>query len=55
MQEPADLGMNLLAYREGLDRLFDSLNRLPEQYREVIFLAKVEGLSTVEMAERLSK
>jgi RNA polymerase sigma-70 factor, ECF subfamily len=45
----------LLAHREGLDRLFDSLNRLPEQYREILLFAKVEGLSTGEMAERLGK
>jgi RNA polymerase sigma-70 factor (ECF subfamily) len=45
----------LLSRREGLERLFDDLNRLPEQYREIIILAKVEGLSTAEMAERLGK
>jgi len=45
----------LLAQREGLDLLFDSLDRLPEQYREIILLAKVEGLSTAEMADRLGK
>jgi RNA polymerase sigma-70 factor (ECF subfamily) len=45
----------LLLQREGLERLFDTLNRLPEQYREIILLAKVEGLSTAEMAERLGK
>jgi RNA polymerase sigma-70 factor (ECF subfamily) len=45
----------LLAQREGLDLLFDGLDRLPEQYREIILLAKVEGLSSAEMAERLGK
>jgi RNA polymerase sigma-70 factor (ECF subfamily) len=45
----------LLAQREGLDLLFESLDRLPEQYREIILLAKVEGLSTAEMADRLGK
>jgi RNA polymerase sigma factor (sigma-70 family) len=33
----------------------ETLNMLPEDYRRVILLAKVEGLSTSEVAERLEK
>ena len=55
--EPADSlsPSRLLAQREALDVLLEKLNALPEQYREVILLAKIEGLSTQEMAERLGK
>jgi len=55
--EPADSlsPSRLLAEREDLEALLDKLNALPEQYRQVILLAKIEGLSTQEMAERLVK
>jgi RNA polymerase sigma-70 factor (ECF subfamily) len=55
--EPADTTTpsRLFAQQEGLGRLLARLEELPEQYREAILLAKVEGLSTAEMAERLGK
>jgi DNA-directed RNA polymerase specialized sigma24 family protein len=31
------------------------LSALPEDYRQAILMAKIEGLSTAEMAERLGK
>jgi RNA polymerase sigma factor (sigma-70 family) len=45
----------LLAHREGLERLLKRLNALPEDYRQAILMAKIEGLSTAEMSERLGK
>lgn len=40
---------------ESLGRFVETLSLLPEDYRQVILLAKVEGLSTPEVAERLEK
>ncbi len=45
----------LLAQSESLRRLLKKLDDLPEQYREAILLAKIEGLTTQEIAERLGK
>ncbi len=45
----------LLAQKEGAAALLDRLNALPEDYRQAILLAKIEGLSTAELAERLGK
>ncbi len=45
----------LLAQKEGAAALLDRLNALPEGYRQAILLAKIEGLSTAELAERLGK
>jgi RNA polymerase sigma-70 factor (ECF subfamily) len=55
--EPADTKTpsRLLAHREGLERLLKRLNALPEDYRQAILMAKIEGLSTAEMSERLGK
>jgi len=55
--EPADTKTpsRLLAQQEALERLLDRLNALPEEYREVILLAKIERLPTREIAERLGK
>ena len=55
--EPADTKTpsRLLAQQEALERLLDRLNALPEEYRQAIVLAKIERLSTAEMAERLGK
>jgi RNA polymerase sigma-70 factor (ECF subfamily) len=55
--EPVDsrTPSRLLREREGYDSLLGRLNQLPEDYRQVILLAKVEGLSTKEMAERLGR
>src|SRR5262249_600849 len=41
--------------RKELETLVRKFNAVPEQYREIILLAKIEGLSTQEMAERLEK
>lgn len=55
--EPADTNTpsRLFAQKESVRKLLERLNALPEDYRQVILLAKVEGLSTQEMAERLGK
>ncbi len=55
--EPADTNTpsRLFAQKESVRKLLERLNALPEDYRQVILLAKVEGLSTGEMAERLGK
>ena len=38
-----------------MERLIGRLDALPEDYRQVLILAKIEGLSTAAMAERLGK
>ena len=38
-----------------MERLLARLDALPEDYRRVLVLAKIEGLTTAEMAERLGK
>ncbi len=55
--EPVDTNTpsRLFAAKETVRKLLERLNALPEDYRQVILLAKVEGLSTKEMAERLGK
>jgi len=55
--EPADTGTpsRLFAQQEAVERLLGQLEALPEQYRDAILMAKIEGLSTEEMAERLGK
>jgi len=55
--EPADTKTpsRLFAQQEALERLLSRLNELPEEYRQAILMAKIEGLSTAEMAERLGK
>ena len=45
----------VLLLREELDRLERAMDRLKPQYREVIMLAKIEGLSCKEIAGRLNK
>jgi RNA polymerase sigma-70 factor (ECF subfamily) len=45
----------VLSLREELDRLEQAMDRLKPQYREVIMLAKIEGLSCKEIAGRLNK
>ena len=45
----------IVAEQEGIAALLARLDGLPEQYREVILLAKIEGLSTAEVAERMGK
>jgi RNA polymerase sigma-70 factor (ECF subfamily) len=43
------------ARREQAVLLADALDRLPEQYREVLILHHLEGLSLVEAAGRLGR
>ena len=45
----------ILSKREELDRLENAIDRLRPEYREIILLAKIEGLSYKEIADRLSK
>ena len=45
----------LLREKEAITTLFERLDALPEDYRQVILLAKVEGLSTSQIAARLGK
>jgi len=45
----------LLAQQEAVERLLGRLAALPEDYRNAILMAKIEGLSTAEMAEKLGK
>ncbi len=55
--EPVDSGTpsRLLAESEKLLALIQKLDQLPEDYRRVILLAKVEGLSNAELAEHLGR
>jgi RNA polymerase sigma-70 factor, ECF subfamily len=55
--DPADCATpsRLLAEKEGLQALIQTLDGLPEDYRRAILLAKVEGLSNAEMAEQLGR
>jgi RNA polymerase sigma-70 factor (ECF subfamily) len=45
----------VFAQAERLQALLQKMDELPEQYREVLLLSKIEGLTTKEMAERLKK
>ncbi len=45
----------VLSLREELDRLEEAMDRLKPQYREVIVMAKIEGLSCKEIAARQNK
>ncbi|MGC9971245.1 MAG: RNA polymerase sigma factor [Bryobacteraceae bacterium] len=55
--EPADTKTpsRLLAQKENVARLLERLDALPEDYRRAILLAKIEGLSTAELAERMGR
>ena len=55
--EPVDSATpsRLLAEKEKLIALIQKLDQLPEDYRRVILLAKVEGLSNAELAEQLGR
>ena len=55
--EPADsrTPSRILMQKEVTDRLLARLDALPPDYRSVILMAKVEGLSSAEMAERLGR
>lgn len=45
----------VVSLREDLDRLEKAMDQLKPEYREVIVLAKIEGLPCQEIAERLGK
>ncbi len=45
----------IMSLREELDRLERAMDRLKPEYREVIVLAKIEGLPCKEVAGRLNK
>jgi RNA polymerase sigma-70 factor (ECF subfamily) len=45
----------VLSLREDLDKLEQAMDRLKPQYREVLVLAKIEGLSCKEIAARQNK
>jgi RNA polymerase sigma-70 factor (ECF subfamily) len=45
----------ILFQSERVRALMDRLDALPERYREVIVLAKLEGLAPSEIAERMGK
>lgn len=55
--EPVDprTPSQVFAQRESVEMLLGKLDTLPAEYREVILLAKFQGLSTGEIAERLGK
>lgn len=55
--EPTDTRTpsRVLGEKQAVETLLAKLSSLPEDYRQVILLAKVEGLSTQEMAERLGR
>jgi len=45
----------VFSLREELDRLEQAMDRLKPEYREVIMLAKIDGLTCKEIAGRLNK
>jgi len=45
----------ILSKKEDLDKLEKALDKLKPEYREVIVLAKIEGLSYSEIADKLDK
>jgi RNA polymerase sigma-70 factor (ECF subfamily) len=45
----------VLSLREDLDKLEQAMDRLKPQYREVLVLAKIEGLSCKEIAAKQNK
>ena len=55
--EPVDFNTpsRLFAQEECARLLLKKMDELPEEHREVILLAKFEGLSTQEISERLGK
>lgn len=55
--EPADFNTpsRVFAQEERVRTLLKKMDQLPEEHREVILLAKFEGLSTNEISERLGK
>jgi len=50
-----DTPSQLFARAEGMQILLERLDALPPDYREMILLAKFEGLTTKEISERVKK
>jgi RNA polymerase sigma factor (sigma-70 family) len=44
-----------LAHKEAVERLLGRLDQLPEDYRHALVLAKIEGCTTLEIADRMGK
>jgi RNA polymerase sigma-70 factor, ECF subfamily len=55
--EPVDTGTpsRLLAQQQAVERLLARLDSLPEDYRQALVMAKIEGLTTAEIAERMGR
>lgn len=55
--EPIDFETpsRVFARKETMDNLLRSLDSLPAAYRQAILLAKFEGLTTAEIAERIGR
>lgn len=55
--EPVDAATpsRILVQNESVERLLSLLDALPQDYRDAILMAKVECLSSAEMAERLGR
>jgi RNA polymerase sigma-70 factor (ECF subfamily) len=55
--EPVDTRTpsRVVAEQEALAQLLTRLDALPEHYRDIIVMAKIEGLSSGEIAEKLGK
>ena len=55
--EPADTKTpsRLFAQQQAVERLLARLDALPEDYRQALILAKIEGVTTAEIAQRLGK
>jgi RNA polymerase sigma factor (sigma-70 family) len=55
--EPVDTKTpsRILGQQQAVDALLARLDALSAEYRQVILMAKMEGLSTLEMAERLGR
>ena len=55
--DPADskTPSRLYAAQEAIEKLVQKLDALTEDYRQVILLAKLEGLTTQEVAEQMGK
>ena len=55
--EPVDprTPSQVFAQKESIENLLLKLDALPAEYRDVILMAKFEGLSTGEVSERLGK
>jgi RNA polymerase sigma-70 factor (ECF subfamily) len=55
--DPADskTPSRLFAQRQSVERLISRLDALPEGYRQALVLAKIEGMTTAEVAEKMGQ